>query len=86
MGMRQKQHIRQMLEELNIPFTEDVGEAAFYGPKVDINAKNVYGKEDTMITIQWDALLAEQFDMYYIDENGEKAASIHHPPYIHGML
>lgn len=48
-------HIRQMLEELNIPFTEDVGEAAFYGPKVDINAKNVYGKEDTMITIQWDA-------------------------------
>ena len=63
-------HIRQMLEELNIPFTEDVGEAAFYGPKVDINAKNVYGKEDTMITIQWDALLAEQFDMYYIDENG----------------
>ncbi|MBQ7942438.1 MAG: threonine--tRNA ligase [Lachnospiraceae bacterium] len=67
-----EQHIRDMLNELNIPFTEDVGEAAFYGPKVDINAKNVYGKEDTMITIQWDALLAEQFDMYYIDENGEK--------------
>ena len=67
-----ERHIRQMLEELNIPFTEDVGEAAFYGPKVDINAKNVYGKEDTMITIQWDALLAEQFDMYYIDENGDK--------------
>ena len=39
---------------------------------MDINAKNVYGKEDTMITIQWDALLAEQFDMYYIDENGDK--------------
>ena len=65
-------HIRQMLQELNIPFTEDVGEAAFYGPKVDINAKNVYGKEDTMITIQWDALLAEQFDMYYVDQNGDK--------------
>ena len=65
-------HIRTMLQELNIPFVEDVGEAAFYGPKVDINAKNVYGKEDTMITIQWDALLAEQFDMYYIDENGDK--------------
>ena len=61
-----------MLQELNIPFVEDVGEAAFYGPKVDINAKNVYGKEDTMITIQWDALLAEQFDMYYIDEDGSK--------------
>ncbi len=65
-------HIRSILTELNIPFTEDVGEAAFYGPKVDINAKNVYGKEDTMITIQWDSLIAEQFDMYYIDENGEK--------------
>lgn len=67
-----EQHIREILTELNIPFVEDVGEAAFYGPKVDINAKNVYGKEDTMITIQWDALLAEQFDMYYIDEKGEK--------------
>ncbi len=65
-------HIRNILVELGIPFTEDVGEAAFYGPKVDINAKNVYGKEDTMITIQWDALLAAQFDMYYIDQNGEK--------------
>ncbi|MDE6219716.1 MAG: threonine--tRNA ligase [Lachnospiraceae bacterium] len=67
-----EQHIREILTELEIPFVEDVGEAAFYGPKVDINAKNVYGKEDTMITIQWDALLAEQFDMYYIDQNGEK--------------
>lgn len=67
-----EQDIRNILIELDVPFVEDVGEAAFYGPKVDINAKNVYGKEDTMITIQWDALLAEQFDMYYIDENGEK--------------
>ncbi len=67
-----EQHIREILIELGLPFVEDVGEAAFYGPKVDINAKNVYGKEDTMITIQWDALLAEQFDMYFIDQNGEK--------------
>lgn len=67
-----EQHIREILTELDLPFVEDVGEAAFYGPKVDINAKNVYGKEDTMITIQWDALLAEQFDMYYIDQNGDK--------------
>ena len=67
-----EQHIRDILTELGIPFVEDVGEAAFYGPKVDINAKNVYGKEETMITIQWDALLAEQFDMYYIDQNGDK--------------
>ena len=65
-------HIRRVLTELEIPFYEEEGEAAFYGPKVDIQAKNVYGKEDTMITIQWDAVLAEQFDMYYIDQNGDK--------------
>ncbi len=64
--------IRKVLTELEIPFTEADGEAAFYGPKVDIQAKNVYGKEDTMITIQWDAMIAEQFDMYYVDQNGEK--------------
>ncbi len=67
-----QQHIRNMLNELEIPFVEEEGGAAFYGPKVDINAKNVYGKEDTMITVQWDALLAEQFDMTYVDQNGEK--------------
>lgn len=67
-----QQHIRNMLNELEIPFVEEEGGAAFYGPKVDINAKNVYGKEDTMITVQWDALLSEQFDMTYIDQNGEK--------------
>lgn len=65
-------NIRKVLTQLEIPFYEADGEAAFYGPKVDIQAKNVYGKEDTMITIQWDAVLAEQFDMYYIDQNGEK--------------
>ena len=64
--------IRKILQELEIPFIEEEGEAAFYGPKVDIQAKNVYGKEDTIITIQWDAVLAEQFDMYYVDQNGEK--------------
>ena len=67
-----EEDIRNILNELNIPFTEDVGEAAFYGPKVDINAKNVYGKEDTMITIQLDCAIAENFDLYYIDQNGEK--------------
>lgn len=67
-----QQHMRDIMNELDITYVEDVGEAAFYGPKIDINAKNVYGKEDTMITIQWDALLAEQFDMYYIDKDGEK--------------
>lgn len=64
--------IRQILIDLEIPFYEEDGEAAFYGPKVDIQAKNVYGKEDTMITIQWDAVLAEQFDMHYIDSHGDK--------------
>ena len=67
-----QQHIRNILNELNIPFVEDDDEAAFYGPKVDINAKNVYGKEDTMITVQWDALLAPRYDMFYIDQNGNK--------------
>jgi len=67
-----QQNIRDILNELGIPFYEGEGEAAFYGPKVDIQAKNVYGKEDTMITIQWDAVLAEQFDMYYVDQNGDK--------------
>jgi len=64
--------MRELLTELDLPFTEADGEAAFYGPKLDIQAKNVYGKEDTMITIQLDFALAEQFDMYYIDENAEK--------------
>ena len=49
-----------------------IDEAAFYGPKLDIQYKNVYGKEDTLVTIQIDMLLAERFGMYYIDENGEK--------------
>lgn len=69
---RTQGHIRDALIELGIEFTEDVGEAAFYGPKVDINARNVYGKEDTMITVQWDEFNAELFDMTYIDQNGEK--------------
>lgn len=64
--------LRQILKKDNLPFTEADGEAAFYGPKIDIQAKNVYGKEDTMITIQLDCAITENFDMYYIDANGEK--------------
>ncbi len=64
--------LRQVLVEKKVPFTEEEGEAAFYGPKIDIQAKNVYGKEDTMITIQLDCAIAENFDMYYIDQNGDK--------------
>ena len=64
--------IREVLKEKGVAFTEADGEAAFYGPKIDIQAKNVYGKEDTMITIQLDCAIAENFDMYYIDQNGDK--------------
>ena len=64
--------LRAVLHEKNVPFVEADGEAAFYGPKIDIQAKNVYGKEDTMITIQLDCAIAENFDLYYIDQNGEK--------------
>ncbi len=64
--------LRQVLLEKQLPFVEADGEAAFYGPKIDIQAKNVYGKEDTMVTIQLDCAIAENFDLYYIDENGEK--------------
>lgn len=64
--------MRTILNHIGIQFTEEEGEAAFYGPKLDIQAKNVYGKEDTMITIQLDMFLAERFDMTYIDANGEK--------------
>lgn len=64
--------LRDILQKNNVIFYEADGEAAFYGPKVDIQAKNVYGKEDTMITIQMDCAISENFDMYYIDQNGEK--------------
>ena len=64
--------MRQILDEIGLDYVEAEGEAAFYGPKLDIQAKNVYGKEDTMITIQLDMFLAERYDMYYIDRDGEK--------------
>ena len=64
--------LRAVLREKGVNFVEADGEAAFYGPKIDIQAKNVYGKEDTMITIQLDCAIAENFDMYYVDQNGDK--------------
>ena len=64
--------MRTILNHIGIDFTEEEGEAAFYGPKLDIQAKNVYGKEDTMITIQLDMFLAERFDMTFVDTDGEK--------------
>ncbi|MEI3336776.1 MAG: threonine--tRNA ligase [Clostridium sp.] len=71
--------MRNILNHLKINYTEADDEAAFYGPKLDIQFKNVHGKEDTIITVQIDFALAERFDMTYIDKNGEKK----HPYIIH---
>ena len=62
----------KILDDLGVKYDIGIDEAAFYGPKLDIQYKNVYGKEDTLVTIQIDMLLAERFGMYYTDENGEK--------------
>jgi len=62
----------KILDELNVKYSVGIDEAAFYGPKLDIQIKNVHGKEDTIITIQIDQLLAEQFGMEYIDTDGSK--------------
>lgn len=64
--------MRSILDHIGIDYTEEEGEAAFYGPKLDIQAKNIYGKEDTMITIQLDMFLADRFDMSYVDKDGIK--------------
>ena len=71
--------MRELLVDAGIEFDEADGEAAFYGPKLDIQAKNVYGKEDTIITVQIDFLLAERFGMTYVDRDGTKK----HPMIIH---
>ena len=68
-----QQDLRDVMNKNGIKFTEADGEAAFYGPKIDIQAKNVYGKEDTMVTIQLDCESAQKFGMYYIDADGNKA-------------
>ncbi len=62
----------KILDHLEIPYKIGIGEAAFYGPKLDIQIKNVYGKEDTLITIQVDQMLAEKFGMEYVDKDGTK--------------
>lgn len=64
--------MKNILDHLGIQYKEGIGEAAFYGPKLDVQIKNVWGKEDTLCTIQVDMFLAENFDMSYIDVNGEK--------------
>ena len=64
--------MKKILDNLEIPYNIGIGEAAFYGPKLDIQIKNVWGKEDTLITIQIDQLLAEKFGMEYVDKDGKK--------------
>ena len=71
--------LKRILDRSGMPYTEEEGEAAFYGPKLDIQMKNVWGKEDTAITVQIDYALAERFNMTYIDSNGEEK----HPVIIH---
>ena len=64
--------MKKILDHLGIPYVVGIGEAAFYGPKLDIQIKNVFGKEDTLITIQIDQMLAEKFGMEYTDSDGSK--------------
>ena len=71
--------MEKILEHIGVEYSVGVGEAAFYGPKLDIQIKNVHGKEDTIITIQIDEMLAEKFDMEYVAQDGTKK----HPCIIH---
>ncbi len=71
--------MEKILKDLHVPYTIGIGDAAFYGPKLDIQIKNVFGKEDTLITIQIDQMLAEKFGMEYVDKDGTKK----HPYIIH---
>lgn len=64
--------MENILDDLGIDYKVGIGEAAFYGPKLDIQIRNVYGKEDTLITIQIDQMLAEKFGMEYVDKDGTK--------------
>lgn len=76
---RTQNSMRTILDNVGLEYTEADGEAAFYGPKLDVQMKNVYGKEDTLCTIQIDFQLGERYDMTYVDSNGEKK----HPIIIH---
>ena len=62
----------KILDDLDVDYSIGIDEAAFYGPKLDVQYRNVYGKEDTLVTIQIDLLLAKQFGMEYVDADGQK--------------
>lgn len=72
-------YMRSLLNEMGVAYKEAEGEAAFYGPKLDLQFKNVHGKEDTIMTIQIDFTLAQRFNMTYVDKDGSKV----HPLVIH---
>jgi len=75
-----EEKIRTVMKKRKMKFVEADDEAAYYGPKIDIQIKNVHGKEDTLLTVQLDFALAEKFDLTYVDENGEKVRPfiVHH--------
>ena len=77
--------MKKILDNIGLDYEIGIDEAAFYGPKLDIQIKNVFGKEDTLITIQIDQMLAEQFDMDYVDRDGVKE-SLYHPQNIYRLL
>ena len=64
--------MRKILDDIGLEYTEEKGEAAFYGPKLDVQGKNVFGKEDTLVTIQIDMMLAQRFGMTYTDQNNQQ--------------
>lgn len=64
--------MKTILDDIGLDYKIGIGEAAFYGPKLDIQIKNVHGKEDTLVTIQIDQMLAEKFGMEYVDKDGQK--------------
>lgn len=76
----------RILENLGVEYEIGIDEAAFYGPKLDIQIKNVHGKEDTLITIQIDMLQAERFGMEYVDADGRKKKAVHHSSYFNRLL
>ena len=78
--------MKKILDNIGLEYEVGIDEAAFYGPKLDIQYKNVFGKEDTIVTIQIDMLLAEKFGMYYIDSDGQKKTAVYYSPYFSGLL
>ena len=76
MWEKAESELRKVLDDLNIPYTEEIGEAAFYGPKLDVNVKPAVGAEYTLSTCQLDFCLPAKFDLKYVDKNGEKKTPV----------